>query len=198
MQESSHFNFGGISSKEMGVRIATTSKGLFEETFLPTRNIIEKEVTHREKPYLQRVENEPLSFSLGFFIEEWDKPDSLRKIARWLFQSYYKPLIMDANPNRIFYVIFEGDSKLFHNGAKEGYVELNVRADSPYSYTAERNTENIKFRTTDTATIVENSGTDFTGEMNNTVLTSNGVTIDKVVNSWGDLVKNKKKWGELL
>lgn len=197
MQESTHFTFDGVNSKDMGVRIGTTNGGLFEESFLPTRSIVERKVTHREKPYLQRVENEPLSFSLGFFIEEWDKPDSLRRIARWLFQPYYKPLILDANPNRIFYVIVEGDSNLFHNGAKEGYVEFNLRADSPYSYTAEHNQEKIEFRETDSATVVENTGTNFNGTKNNTVLTSNGITIDKVVNSWGDLTINKKKWGEL-
>lgn len=197
MKESSHFMFDNISSKDMGVRIGTTNSGLFEETFLPSRSIIEKNVTHREKPYLQRVEHEPLSFSLGFFIEEWDNHDSLRKIARWLFQPYYKPLILDSNPNRIFYVMIEGSSSLFHNGAKEGYVELTMRGDSPYSYTAEHELNNIEFRDSNTGSSVINITPDFNGEHKNTIVTANGLTIESVVSKWGNLYKNKKKWGEL-
>lgn len=190
--------FDGISSKDMGVTIATTNTGLFEESFLPTRSIVERKVTHREKPYLQRVENEPLSFSLGFYIDEWDNYDSLRKIARWLFQSYYKPLILDSNPNRIFYVIVEGDSKLFHNGANEGYVELTLRADSPYSYTAEHTLENIEFRSIDQSAIISNETPNFNGDKNNTIVESNGLTIEKTVDTWGDLLLNNTNWGDIL
>lgn len=199
MQESSHFMYDGLSSKDFGVRIGTTNGGLFEEIFLPSRTIIEKNVSHREKPYLQRVENEPLSFSLGFFIEEWDKPDTLRRIARWLFQPYYKPLIFDANPNRVFYAIVEGDSKLFHNGAKEGYVELNIRCDSPYSYTAEHNVENIQFRGTDDDVLVESDYTNLGGEHINTTVTSNGLTIESTVTTWSQIfTSERKKWGEVF
>lgn len=198
MQQSHHFIFDGVSSKDMGVAIGSTNTGLFEEAFLPSRTIIEKKVAHREKPYLQRVEHEPLSFSLSFFIEEWDNHDSLRRIARWLFQPYYKPLILDSNPNRIFYVIIEGDSKLLHNGAKDGYVELTLRGDSPYSYTAETTTENIEFRNTDSDTVVENDSTNFNGTMNNTIVESNGLTIDKVTDTWGDVLLSNTHWGDIL
>lgn len=132
MRESLHFTFNNISSEDMGVVIASPNGGLFQETFLPTRRIVETSVTN--KRYFKRVESEPLSFSLTFFIAEWHDRDNLRQIARWLFQDYYKPLWFDSNPERIYYAIIEGDSSLIHNGCKDGYIELNIRCSSEYSY----------------------------------------------------------------
>lgn len=134
MRESLHFTFNGESSEDMGVIIASPSGGLFQESFLPTRSIVETSVRGKNKRYFKGVESEPLSFSLTIFIAEWRDRDNLRQIARWLFQDYYKPLWFDTNPERIGYAIFEGDSNLFHNGCKDGYIELNVRFDSSYKY----------------------------------------------------------------
>lgn len=150
MREATFFTFNGISSEDMGVQIASPNGGLFEEIFLPSRTIIETRTTGREKPYHQRVVNEPLSFSLTFFIYDWQKRDNLRQIARWFFQDYYKPLWFDTKPERIFYAIIEGDSTLFHNGIKEGYVTLNVRCDSPYTYSPIQPVDVIEARTLST------------------------------------------------
>src|SRR5690606_18530223 len=97
MREAINFSFDGIASEDMGVHIASTESGLYEEVFLPTREIIEIKIPHRNKPYLQRVELEPLSFPLTIFIHEWQSRDNLRQIARWLYQDFYKPLIFDSN-----------------------------------------------------------------------------------------------------
>lgn len=134
MRESLHFTFNNISSEDMGVVIASPSGGLFQETFLPTRSINETSVKGKKKRYFKGVETDPLSFSLTFFIAEWRDRDNLRQIAKWLFQDYYKPLYFDTNPERIYYAIIDGDSSLIHNGCKDGYIELNIRCDSPYSY----------------------------------------------------------------
>lgn len=146
MREATFFTFNGISSEDMGVQIISKSNGLFEESFLPNRSIVETKVSNREKPYFQRVVNEPLSFSMSFFIYEWQERDNLRQIARWLFQDYYKPLWFNNNPERVFYVIVEGDSSLFHNGGQEGYVTLNFRCDSPYTYSHPETISGIQSR----------------------------------------------------
>ena len=144
MRESINFSFNGISSEDMGVYIAHEGGGLFEENFLPTRSIVETKVAKRDKPYFQRVEYEPLSFTLTIFIEEWKHRDNLRQIAKWLFQEYYQPLQFETNSNRIFYAIVEGDSSLIHNGMKKGYVTLNIRCNSPFSYSKPNLHEGIK------------------------------------------------------
>ncbi|WP_341302241.1 phage tail domain-containing protein [Lysinibacillus sp. FSL H8-0500] len=198
MLESIHFMYDNISSKDMGVNIAWSKGGLFEENFLPSRKIIERKVANNEKPYFQRVEHEPLSFQLSFYLENWVEDKDIRKIARWLFQPYYKPLVFDSNPNRVIHALIEGNSALLHNGLKQGYVELSIRCDSPYTYSQEQSFTNLTFRDANTGYhIIDDSHTFAQGELINTKVTSNGLTIDNVNNSWGILYANTKKWGEL-
>lgn len=202
MRESIYFIFDEESSKDYGIFLGSTESGLFKETFLPTRSIIERKIAGREKPYFQRVEQEPLSFSLSFVLEDWRKAedgDYLRKVARWLFQPYYKPLIFDSDPNRIFFAIVEGDSTLFHNGAKDGYVELKIRCDSPYSYTKEYTKDNVPFRDAENETVVSNDTSNFeNGILDNMVVTSNGLTAESTLDKWGELYSKYQKWGEIL
>lgn len=146
MREAINFSFDGISSEDMGVIIASPNGGLFEEAFLPTRNIVETTVSSRNKPYFQRVESSPLSFSLSIFIQEWRDRQNLRQIAKWLMKDYYVPLVFETNPDRVFYAIFEGDSTLIHNGCKDGYVKLNVRCSSPFTYSHTQVFELIQIR----------------------------------------------------
>lgn len=197
MLESIHFMYDNISSKDMGIQIAWSRGGLFEENFLPRRRIMEKKIANNEKPYFQRVEHEPLSFNLSFYLEKWlDAPD-IRKMARWLFQPYYKPLIFDNNPNRVLYALVEGDSTLLHNGLKQGYVELSIRCDSPYTYSHEFRFNNMEFRDSNTGyQIIDDINSFEQGSFFNTKITSNGLTIDKIDNSWGALYANIKKWSE--
>lgn len=198
MREATFFTFDNISSKDFGVFIGSKKSGLFEEHLLPRRKIIEKKIAGRERPYFQRVEHEPLSFSLSFVLDDWEDRDNLREISRWLFQPYYKPLIFDSNPNRVFYAIVEGDSTLLHNGAKNGYVELNIRCDSPYSYSPEYNLSNIIFNSTMSSVYLFNDISNFdNGIHSNTITTSNGLTAESTIDTWGLLYNNHQKWKEL-
>lgn len=148
MREAINFTFDGISSEDMGVMIASPDGGLYDESFMPQRSIVEVKIPKKHLPYYQRVEYEPLSFSLTIFISEWQERDNLRQIARWLFQDFYKPLIFDTNPNRVFYAIIEGDPRLKHNGAKQGYVEIDIRCNSPFTYGHTQEIEGIEVRVT--------------------------------------------------
>lgn len=196
MKQSIQFMYDGVSSEDMGVFIAWNDDGLFEENFLPNRQIIEKKIANREKPYFQRVEHEPLSFSLSFAIADWENKDTLRRLARWFFQPYYKPLVFDSNPSRVFYAMFEGDSQLFHNGLNEGYIELNIRCDSPYGYSFEQTKENIELRDINVGTNVKLDDSNFSmGEMSNMQVTSNGLTIDTTLSTWGNVYATTSNWG---
>lgn len=195
MLESKHFRFNHIHSQDMGVFIARTNKGLYQESFLPQRKIVETKVANRNKPYFQRVELEPLSFKLSFVILDWDNLQALRRVAKWLFTDTYKPLVFSSNPDRVFYAMVEGEPSLLHNGAKEGFVELTFRCDSPFSYSTERNFDNVEFRSTNKGAVV---ASDFTkGDMTNVINTSNGLTLEKIDTTWGALYKTTKTWGEL-
>lgn len=196
MKQSIQFMYDNISSEDMGVFIAWNKKGLFEENFLPKRKIIEKKIANREKPYFQRVEHEPLSFSLSFAISDWENQETLRRLARWFFQSHYKPLVFSSNPNRVFYAMFEGEPKLFFNGLNEGYVELDIRCDSPYGYSFEQTEENIEFRDANVGTKIKIDDTNFNlGNMENMNTTSNGLTISTTLSTWGNVYATSNTWG---
>lgn len=158
MLESSHFNFNGESSRDKGVQIVHTG-GLYNETFKATRKIVETIVPGRKAPYFKRVDEDPLSFSLTIWIKDWEKRNNLRAISRWLFQDFYKPLYFESEPDRIYYVIFQGKSDIIHNGLKEGYITLNVRANSPDTFS---NVHNDKFTVNGTKSIQYSNEGDFT------------------------------------
>lgn len=198
MLESKYFIFNDIHSKDFGVSIVSLDQGLLQDPFLPTRIINERKVSGRDKPYFQGVKNQSLSFNLIIYIKDYKDTSKLRRIARWLHQDYYKPLIFESNPNRIFYAMIEGESNLFHNGMDEGVITLNVRCDSPYSYTPEYVMNNIEFRDDNKETSIINQYNDFEeGVHINTEVTSNGLTVKGTPEKWGDIYPMVKTWGEL-
>ncbi|WP_341323359.1 phage tail domain-containing protein [Solibacillus sp. FSL H8-0523] len=150
MREAVHFTFDNISSEDMGVHIISLGEGLFQESFLPRRSIVEQRVANQNKPYHTRVDIEPLAFTLRVFISEWRERNNLRQIARWLFQPYYKPLTFDTKPGFILYAMVEGDSTLTHNGAKDGYFDINIRCNSPFMYSPATTTDIVQSRTSTT------------------------------------------------
>lgn len=134
MLESSHFTYNGISSKEMGVQLVSPNAGLYKESFLPNRKLIETKANGNPIPFFQRIDEDSFSLSFGIYIEDWDKRNQLRSIARWLYQDYHKPLILESNPDVVMYGMFIDKSELVHNGLKQGYITLNFKSKSPYLY----------------------------------------------------------------
>ncbi len=195
MLEGIHFSYDGVKSVDMGLLNCKISGGMFEETFLPTRNIIEHKTNGNSKPYFQKVTYEPLEFKLSFAFEYYYDEKKIREVARWLNQSYYKPFYTIDNPNRIFYCMIEGDSSLVHNGLKQGYIELNFRCDSPYAYQPTVMKDSIKFEGSKlTKSIVRD--TFINGKAENVIINENGeLEIDIKNMSWSDL--SGKKWSDL-
>lgn len=135
MREGLNFYYRGKYSLDMGlINVVVDSSSMLEEPFLAEREIQEIEVRGNDKPYFQGIKRSPLSFSLSFsFVDTYDE-QKIREVARWLSPDYYEPFYTDDNPNRIFYCMPVEESTLIHNGLKQGYVNLTMRCDSPYSY----------------------------------------------------------------
>lgn len=132
---SENFIFDGISSEEFGILNVNMNSGMLSEMFMSSRSIKEEKIRGRDKPYFFGIEKDPFSFSLTFAFQDGYDEEKIRAVARWLCdQSYYKPMIFSEMPNRIFYCIVTDDITLVHNGLRQGYLELNFRCDSPYSY----------------------------------------------------------------
>jgi len=134
MLESVDITFDGVHSSQLDLTQVYVESGLFEEVFTANREIKEVKIAGRARPYFQGVDLSPLEFSVKIYFEEGFTSQTVREVARWLIKDHYLPLTFDSNPERIFYAMFIGDSRLIHNGCEEGYITLNVRCNSPYSY----------------------------------------------------------------
>lgn len=134
MLENLHFTYNGIHSSTMGVLNARVDSGLFQEKFLPSRELREESIRGKDKPYFMGYDLSPFEFPLTLFVEDLDR-NKRRLLSRWLMVDYHKPLIFDGNEDRIFYCMYVGDIEHFHNGLNQGYINLTMRCNSPFSYT---------------------------------------------------------------
>ncbi|OPH47570.1 phage tail protein [Paenibacillus ferrarius] len=134
MLEGTNFSFDGKYSVNYGLLNCKIGGGLFDEQFVANKDIKETRVRGKDKPYLQEVVRAPLEFSLTFAFEDNYDESKIREVARWLDTDYYAPFFTDSNTERVFYCMLVSDSKLLHNGLKQGYVELTFRCDGPFSY----------------------------------------------------------------
>lgn len=139
IRDALYFSFAGKKSVDYGILNVTMSSGMYEESLAPSRSIQEVSIKGRDRPYFQGTKKDPLKFNVSFAFEDtWDT-QKIREVTRWLTeQDYYQELYftndIGRDPERIFYALFVDDPVLVHNGIREGYVNLTVRCDSPYSY----------------------------------------------------------------
>jgi phage-related protein len=140
IRESLYFSFAGRKSTEFPIVNVNVGTGLYEESLTSTKSIIETSTANNNTPYFQRVKREPKSFPLRFaFLEPWND-DMIDEIIRWLDVDYFEPLYFSENLDRIYYAMFIDDIQQIHNGLKQGYINLNVRCNSSYSYSTNKST----------------------------------------------------------
>jgi len=112
---------------------------MFQDPFLSSRTIKEQQI-RGHAPYFQGIERQNLSFSVTFaFFSGWESNEKLREIQRWLDSDYYKPLVFynDLVPTGeevIYYAMIVDAPQLVHTGRNEGYITLQFRTNSPYSF----------------------------------------------------------------
>lgn len=137
IKESLYFTFDNIPSSNFNILNVSVQSGLFEESFIANRNLIETTVRGKTKPYLSEVRRDPISFQLTFYFEEYWNDQLIDDICDWLDVDYYRPLAFESNLDRVFYAIPTESLSMVHNGLKQGYVTLTMRCDSPYCYSRE-------------------------------------------------------------
>jgi len=134
VRESLHFSYRGIHSVDMGLLNVNIGDGMLEEPFVASREIKEIKIRGRHKPYFQGIELYPLSFPVSFAFKERFNEKKIREVARWLTPNYYESFYTVNNPNKIWFCLPVEDFMIIHNGLKQGYVQLTMRCDSPYTY----------------------------------------------------------------
>lgn len=186
IRSSLYFTFAGERSIDYGIINVNIDSGMQEESFVSERAILETETRGRDKPYFQEIKRRPLQFTLSFaFEDKWDN-EKIRSVARWLTNhEYYQPLSFSENNERIFYAIVIDDPQLIHNCLSEGYINLTVRCDSPYSYSPQF-ISNIYDWNEIPEIVSENSFS--LGEIKNLITDVNGdLILDPVKSKWIDL-----------
>ena len=134
ISESLYFVYNSISSKDMGILNVSKSEGLQQEIFLPEREIKEVTIRNCNRPYFQSIISKPLILDLRFAFENRWNEESIRNVARWLYQDFYKEMYFSDNPERKFYTMYIGSYNLLHNNLKQGYVEGQWRNIDDCSY----------------------------------------------------------------
>lgn len=158
-KDSLYFTFDGIDSETFEIMQVSTSTGLLEEQFLPTRTLVESRVYGRDKSFLHGYSYEPKKFSISFYIEDYDDQEKINQISRWLLQPDYKQLYFSNNPHRIFYVMAIGEISISHNSINQGIVNIDFQCNSPYSYSPSYNVTEYLTNNNDGQIIeIENKG----------------------------------------
>ncbi|MNH66523.1 hypothetical protein D3C73_185560 [compost metagenome] len=133
--DSLYFVYDGIRSDEMGIINVNLQSGLQEEIYIPEQSIKEFSIRGNDTPYFVETERKPFTIPLNFAFTESFDDERLREVANWLGnQPYYKPLYFSDNIEKWYYTLYTGEMRLLHNCLSEGYVSLQMRNISPYSY----------------------------------------------------------------
>lgn len=135
------FNYDGVWSDHFGVINVVTESGMFDESFVATRSIIETDAKRGYKPYLNGVQEAPLEFDMIIAFEDGYDKRKIDEVVRWLFVDYYKPLYFERAENRVFYCMPNGDSSIVHTGFEKGYFKISMRCDAPYTYSPSTKTD---------------------------------------------------------
>jgi phage-related protein len=134
---SGDFIYDGINSKDMGVTIVRVNDGMIESNFGINRNIIEEQIQGRDKPYFYGFKNQPINIPITLALANNNDLLTFEKrqeLVKWLFKDDYKIFQTEDNLNICYYVVFEGDSRRFDNSLEQGYINLNLRTDTPFAY----------------------------------------------------------------
>lgn len=135
ISESLYFMYDNINFYEQfGIMNIHVDSGMYQETFLSNREILEQTTRRNPIPYFIQIKKLPREIQISFAFEEVFDEDKLRSVVKELSKDYYCPLIFSENPDKIFYALCIDDSQLIHNGLKYGYVTLNFRCNSPFAY----------------------------------------------------------------
>ncbi|AYP68260.1 hypothetical protein PQE75_gp219 [Bacillus phage vB_BcoS-136] len=145
IKEKLYFNFDGVWSNDFNIVHINTDGGMFSETFVANREIVETQMRGNKKPIFHGIEESPLEFEMTIAFEKRWTDEEIDNVLKWLFVDHYKPLYFEGAENKIYRCMPVNDSQIVHNGLKEGYITLSMRCDSSniYSQTITTNPVNI-------------------------------------------------------
>lgn len=129
MKHYESFNFNGISSLDMGVWRVHESGGLYEENTFSSRTIEKDSSVEGRISYLTKMTQENIKIDLTLYLENGVSDSKLDDIKGWLITDYYRPFYFEEQPDRICYVMLEGEMSIKHDGVN-GYINVTMTSSS--------------------------------------------------------------------
>jgi phage-related protein len=136
IRESLYFSFANRKSTDFNIMniSVSDSASLYEESVIANKTINEIYVRGNPKPYFIDTKKDPYSFQLRFAFDDTADDELIDEVIRWLNVDFYQPLFFSEDINKVFYAMPVNDVSFIHNGLKQGYLNLTMRCDSPFSY----------------------------------------------------------------
>jgi phage-related protein len=132
---STDFYFNNKESVDLEVYLVKMSTGFFTSPFLADKEIIEEEVIGVDKPYFFGTHRKPLILNLTLStLDNLWTIEKRREVARWLDTNTYELFYSYDDKNKLYYCQYIGGIDLNDTGSMQGYIEVQMRCDSPYAY----------------------------------------------------------------
>lgn len=193
--DSIDFYYNGKTSDEMGIYMIQTGGGMKSTPFLAEREIISEKIAGNDIPYVHGMNRSPLSLKLTLSCLDglWTY-EKRRELARWLDVDGFKEFYSYDKPSKKYYLSYVGGIDLTHNGNQQGYIEVEFKNISPYSYSP------ILTKDFDLSNIITTTTIDLTNDGDNDLLpelwiTKKGISGDVQIKNMNDggkvfLIKN--------
>lgn len=141
MQESLGFTFNGKHSSEFGVVLAHTSGSLYQEQ--ATMKFESEFMTNSATGIttLEKDKKEPYKFKITLFLKEWQQRNNYRDIMRWLNTENFEELKFDSHNDRVVFAKVSNFNDLNHNGAMQGYFEIEFTTNNAMIFSPLKQTE---------------------------------------------------------
>lgn len=156
------FHYAGYDSEDFGAIQASFNSGLFEETVVSNRNIIETRIRGQAKSYLHGIEQDPIEFELNVTLSEKNSDDEIDNAIKWLKQDKYQPFyVIGSTKRKIIYCMPSGEIKLSHNGLGQGVLTMTMHSNSFLMYSPINSSQNYDLSANpSTGTVIQlgNSG----------------------------------------
>lgn len=133
--DSIYFHYNGKHSEDIGVYLVNLDSGLKTTRFLAERTIISEQIPDNPIPYVYGVQDSPLNFTLTLSCldNKWTF-EKRREVARWLDTKQFEEFYSEDNPSKRYYFMYEGGIDLTYGGELTGYIQVQMRNISPYTY----------------------------------------------------------------
>jgi len=135
ISESLYILFNNINSQDFDILNAhVDSSGLYQESFITDRTIMETRVRNNPIPFFQGIEESSRIIKCSLAFTETFDENKLREVKRWLRTEFYAPLVFSSSPDHIYYALCSNASDLMHTGNGMGYIDVEFVCDSNFVY----------------------------------------------------------------